>query len=475
MGWLILISRLPSFNFHPTRSNPDIYQNHPVDVHPTLCNQPINYSTNQVYLPNLLIMTILVKQARIVCTGSPYHGQTVDILVVDGNLSKISPAIDAQADRIISYPGLHVSIGWFDLFAHFGDPGLEHKETLETGASAAAAGGFTDVLLVPNTQPALFSKSQIEYVVNKGLSLPVSIHPMGCITRQAEGKELAEMYDMHHSGALAFSDGTQPVQKAGMLSKALQYVKTTGSPVIQVPDEQSLSVNGLINEGITSTRLGLPGKPALAEELMIARDIELLRYTGSTLHITGISTRKAVELIRAAKKEGLNLTASVTPYHLRFTEEDLGTYDTNLKVNPPLRTADDVAALREAINDGSIDCIASHHLPQHWDDKTCEFEYAKYGATGLESLFGAARPLFKDLNLFIDMLTKAPRQILRLPVPDIREGEKACLTLFAPDESYTFTDTMRRSKSANNPFTGKQLTGKPLGIIHKNQTTFTVS
>ncbi|HRF26058.1 MAG TPA: dihydroorotase, partial [Ferruginibacter sp.] len=239
--------------------------------------------------------------------------------------------------------------------------------------------------------------------------------------------------------------------------------------IIQIPDERSLSAHGLMHEGIVSTRLGLPGKPAIAEEIMIARDIELLRYTGSALHLTGISTRKGLQLIRDAKSEGLNLTCSVTPYHLSFTDEDLTGYDTNLKVYPPLRSADDRAALLEGLLDGTVDAIASHHMPQHSDDKVCEFEYAKHGMTTLESLFGVANRVVGNPGKLVELLAIASREILNLPVPVIREGEPACLTLFDPREQYTFTRDMIQSRSSNSPFIGQQLTGKVLGIIHEQK------
>lgn len=426
-------------------------------------------SPKPLYLPNLLNMTILLRQARILSPGSPHHQLVRDILVEDGIIREIAEKIEAPGARVIAREHLHISPGWMDLFAHFCDPGLEHKETLETGASAAAAGGFTHVCVIPNTNPAISQKAQVEYICHRSASLTVQVMPLGAVSRNTEGKELAEMYDMHDSGAVAFSDGTQPVQSGALMSKALQYVRKIGKPIIQIPDERSLSAHGLMHEGIVSTRLGLPGKPAIAEEIMIARDIELLRYTGSALHLTGISTRKGLNLVRDARAEGLNLTCSVAPYQLCFTDEDLAQYDTNLKVYPPLRTADDREALLEGLLDGSIDAIASHHMPQHSDDKVCEFEYAKHGMITLESLFGVVNPVIGDLEKLVQLLAIAPRKILNLPVPVIREGEPACLTLFDPRHTYTFNREMIRSRSYNSPFIGQTLTGKVLGIIHEQK------
>jgi len=414
-------------------------------------------------------MKVLIQQVRIISPSSPFNGKVTDILIEDGIIRQVADQISAEGAEVISHPDLHASIGWMDIFAHFDDPGFEHKETLISGAAAAAAGGFTDVMLVPNTNPAVSSKIQVEYIKQKASSLPVNIYPIGAITKNAEGKELAEMYDMHNSGAIAFSDGTQSLQSPGILLKALQYVLSIGATVLQVPNDKSISAHGLMNEGIMSTRLGLPGIPAIAEELMIARDIELLRYTGSKLHITGVTTKKGLELIAAAKAEGLQISFSVTPYHAWFCDEDLTAYDTNLKVNPPLRKKEDMLAIREAIQNGAMDGIASHHTPQHWDDKECEFEYAKNGMIGLETFFGVANTYGAPLETLVEKLTSAPRNLFGLDLPEIKEGHAASLTLFAPAEAYTFEKEMIRSISSNTPFIGKKLKGKVIGIVNKQQ------
>jgi dihydroorotase len=414
-------------------------------------------------------MKVLIKQATIISSSSPFNGQVKDILISNGIIQLISDEISEAADEIIAAPGLHISIGWMDIFAHFDDPGYEHKETLASGAAAAAAGGFTSIMVLPNTRPAVSEKSVVEYIKEKAAKLPVDIYPIASITKNAEGKELTEMYDMFASGAIAFSDGTQSLQSPGVLLKALQYVLPLNAVIIQVPDDKSISTHGLMNEGIVSTQLGLPGKPAIAEEIMIARDIELLKYTQSKLHITGVSTQKGIQLIRAAKEEGLDITCSVTPAHLWFCDRDLESYDTNLKANPPLRTSQDRDALQHALNEGWIDCIASHHLPQHWDDKTCEFEYAKYGMISLESLFGVANFFAKNIAALVEQLTIAPRKIFNVPLPEIKEGAVACLTLFDPYMQYVFDESQIRSVSRNNAFAGKKLKGKVLGTIHKNK------
>ena len=425
-------------------------------------------------------MKVLIKQATIVNAASPLNGLTKDILIIDGVINAIADTINEPADQLIVQDNLHVSIGWMDIYSHFCDPGLEYRETLETGANAAAAGGFTDVFVLPNTHPVIHNKLQVEYIIQKSKGLVANIHPLAAITKNADGAELAEMYDMHQNGAVAFTDGTNSTQSPGLLLKALQYVLAFDGTIIQVADDKSIAPQGLMNEGIVSTQLGLPGKPAIAEELMIARDIELVKYTGSKLHFTGVSTKKGIELINNAKAAGLNISFSVTPYHAVFNEEDLRQYDTNLKVNPPIRTTGDMLAVRAAILDGTADAIASHHIPQNYDNKVCEFEYAKNGMIGLESLFGVIcknLPLDTtdngwNLNKLITLLSASPRKIFNLALPEIKEGATACLTIFNPQSDYIFEAAMVASKSKNTPFIGIQLKGKVYGIINGDKTYF---
>ena len=418
-------------------------------------------------------MKLLIKQARIVDPASPFNGQAVDLLIDNGILTTISKEISEKADQEISIAGLHVSPGWVDCFAHFADPGYEHKETLATGAAAAAAGGFTDVMIMPNTSPAIHNKASVEYVLHKSHSLPVNIHPIGAVTRNTEGKELAEMYDMKSNGAIAFSDGINCIQSSGLLIKALQYIKAFDGVLIQVPDDKSINPQGLINEGILSTQLGLPGKPAIAEELIVSRDIALNSYAASKLHLTAISTAGSVEQLTHAKKEAQGITCSVTPYHLFFCEEDLTDYNTNLKVNPPLRTKSDREALRKAVRAGVIDCLATHHLPHEKDSKVIEFEYAQHGMIGLETAYAALRTCVEELSAekTIELLAVNPRKIFGLPAATIEEGQSACLTLFDPSAQWTVTPETLRSRSSNSPFIGKKLQGKVIGIFTKNSLT----
>jgi dihydroorotase len=413
-------------------------------------------------------MKILIKQARVVDPLSPFNGQSADIFIENGMITRIGKDLSIKNDKEIAIDGLHVSPGWVDVFANFGDPGHEFKETLETGAAAAAAGGFTDVMVIPNTNPVIHNKSGVEYILQKSRLLPVNIHPIGAITRNTEGKELAEMYDMKASGAIAFSDGINSIQSAGLLVKALQYVKAFGGILLQLPDDKSINPHGLMNEGIISTQLGLPGKPSLAEELIVARDIKLAGYADSNLHFTGVSSKKSLEYIKTGKAGGALISCSVTPYHLFFCDEDMQDYDTNLKVNPPLRTKEDRAALQEAIKDGTIDCIATHHLPHEYDSKVLEFEYARDGMIGLETAYAVMNTAMPGLSqeIWVRLLTSAPRRLFKLEERIIKEGSTASLTLFEPGKKWTVTKSDIHSRSINTPFIGKELTGKVTGIIN---------
>ena len=418
-------------------------------------------------------MSILIRQAKIVDSQSPFHNKVVDVLIENGKISNIGKNISKKAKKEIAIKGLHISLGFVDVFADYCEPGFEQKETLATGLKAAAAGGFTDVLLSPNTSPSISSKSVLQYVLKKTENDAVKIHPLGSITQEIEGKALAEMFDMKTFGAIAFTDGWKPVQNANLMLKALEYVKAFDGVLIQMPLNASLAAGGLMHEGNTSTKLGMAGIPVLAETVLLHRDIELLRYTNSRLHITGISTEEGVNMIRRAKKDGLNITCSVTPYHLALTDEALQGYDSAYKVSPVLRSEKDRQALIKGLKDGTIDCIASHHRPQEWDAKAKEFEYASDGMNVQENAFEIVNDAVGDkvaLERIIETFT-AGRKIFGLEEGSIQEGSIANISLFLPTEKNTVSEENIQSLSRNNPFIGKTLNGKVDGIIHNNQST----
>ncbi len=405
--------------------------------------------------------SLLIKNATISDPLSALHGKRSDILIRKGSISSIGKNLKEKADKVIEGKNLHVSPGWVDVLADYCDPGYEHKESISSGLAAAAAGGFTDVIIVPNTQPAITTKSVLEYVQKKGSGHDAQLHVLGAVSKNIEGKDLAEMMDMWHAGAIAFSDGWHPIQNAGLMLKALEYVKAFNGIIVQLPVHAALAQGGLMNEGETSVRLGMSGIPNIAESLLVQRDIELVRYTGSRIHFSGVSTPESLALIKAAKKEGLDVTCSVTPYHLLFTEQALQQYESVYKVEPPLRTEAERKQLVKALSDGTIDCIATHHRPQDWDAKVKEFEYAQPGMIGQEtclSMLIAAAPKV-DITRWVELLSVNPRKIFGLPQATIAEGTKANITVFDPEASWVYDTSNKQSLGINSPWIGKELTG----------------
>ena len=417
-------------------------------------------------------MQVHIRKARVIDPQSGFHDKVVDILVVDGIIQNIGASVSSKSATVIEAKGLCVSPGWVDVFADYREPGFEQKETIASGLACAADGGFTDVLLAPNTQPALSTKSIIQFVLGKAKGNVVNLHPIGAATQQTEGKDLAEMLDMRDNGAVAFSDGWRPVQQSNLMLKALEYVKAFHGTMIQVPVDGSLAAGGLMNEGIISTGLGMAGIPSLAETIIVHRDIELLRYTNSRLHLTGISTAESVAMVRKAKAEGLAITCSVTPYHLALTDEALTGYDSVYKVSPPLRTEADRMALIAGLKDGTIDCIASHHRPQEWDAKAKEFEYAADGMAIQEIAFNVlweSVSKYISVERLVEAIAIIPRDIFGLEGQEIKKGSKASLTLFTINGHHTLDPGSVKSASRNNPFIGNRLSGKVIGILNNKQ------
>lgn len=419
-------------------------------------------------------MSLLLKNARIVDPQSPHNGKNVDILIENGVIKSIKAGIKTDRNiKTIESGNLHVSPGWFDMQANFRDPGFEYKEDLASGMSAAAAGGFTGVAVMPSTHPPVHTKAEVEYIINKttAITSPVQVHPVGCISYNLEGKDIAEMYDMHRSGAVAFSDDKKPVSNSGLLMRALLYSKNFNGLVISHCDDKSISQDGKMNEGVMNTRLGLKGIPALAEELMIARNIYLAEYTGARIHFSSVTTERSAELIREAKAKGLEVTASVNAHHLALDESLLEDFDTNYKVTPPLRTKSDTEALRKALADGTIDAIASDHSPEDIENKEVEFDHAAFGILGLETAYALVNTHRGKLRTetIVNRLAVRPREILNLEVPIIAEGEKANLTFFDPDIEWTFEPKHIRSKSKNTPLIGSTFKGRVLGVYNRKQ------
>jgi dihydroorotase len=407
-------------------------------------------------------MSLIIKNAIISDPLSVHNGKKADILIRKGSIAAIGRNLKEKADRVIEGEDVHVSPGWVDVLADYCDPGYEQKETIETGLKAAAAGGFTDVLVVPNTYPAIATKSILEYVQQKSAGNKVNLHVLGAVSKNIEGKDLAEMMDMRYAGAIAFSDGWHPVQNAGLMTKALEYVKAFDGIIVQLPVMASLADGGLMNEGEMSVRLGMSGIPNIAESLLVQRDIELVRYTGSRIHFSGITTKESLALIKAAKKDGLQVTCSVTPYHLLFTDDMLQGYDSVYKVEPPLRTEAERKALVKALADGTIDCIATHHRPQEWDAKAKEFEYTLPGMIGQETCFAmlqAAAPAI-EAEQWARLLSVNARKIFGLPEVKIEEGQPARITIFDRAADWIYTTGNKQSKGVNSPWIGKEIKGK---------------
>lgn len=417
-------------------------------------------------------MNLLIKQATVIDPTSSHNGRVVDILIEKGIITQIKKTINPEKGvKTIEAEGLHVSLGWIDMQVNFCDPGFEHKETLQNGIKAASKGGFTGVCVMSGTNPPLHNKAQIEYVVNKTKNNVVNIYPVGTISFNQEGKDLSEMYDMKLSGAIAFSDYKNPIKDAGLILRALQYSTNINSFIITHCDDKTISHGGQMNEGVTSTKLGLKGMPALAEEIMLQRNLQILEYAGGKMHIPTISTKASVDLIKKAKAKKLNVTCGVAAYNLLLDESNLEGFDTNFKLNPPLRTKEDIDSLKKGIADGTIDVIVSDHSPQDIESKDLEFDYAENGMIGLESCFGVLNTALSKIELekTIETLTANPRKILGLEPLTIKENIEANLTLFCPNYKYTFDKSHIASLNKNSAFIGKELTGKVYGVINNDE------
>jgi dihydroorotase len=414
-------------------------------------------------------MSTLLKSATIIDASSQFNNQKKDILITNGVIEKIEDSIPSKSDyTVVTLENLHVSCGWFDTSVSFGEPGFEERENIHNGLNTAANSGFTAVAVNSNTNPYIDNKSAVEFLINKSNGFATKLFPIASLTQKSNGKEMAELYDMQQSGAIAFGDYKKPLENDNLMKVALLYAQNFNGLVLSFPKNNAIAGDGLANEGANSTRLGLKGIPALAEHLQIARDLFLLAYTGGKLHIPTISTEKSVTLVKEAKKKGLQVTCSVSAHHLTLTDDELIHFDGNVKVNPPLRTTKDCKALVKGIKEGVIDVITSDHNPIDIENKKVEFSAAKNGTIGLESLFGVIN---KKLTLeeSIACITTKPRAIFGIETSNIETGQKADFTLFNPETAYTFTKEAILSTSKNSAFLGKELKGKAYGIFANNQ------
>lgn len=413
-------------------------------------------------------MNLIIREATIIDSKSPFHNQMVDVKIKSGTIEKIGSKIpNENGFEEIKLENLHLSQGWFDSSVSFGEPGYEERETIANGLNVAAKSGFTAVALQPNSFPIIDNQAQINFVKNKAKGAATELYPIGAFTKDSEGKDMAELFDMKNAGAIAFGDYNKDIDNANLLKIGLQYVQDFDGLLIAYSQDANIKGNGVVNEGVVSTRLGLKGNPNLAEELQISRNLFLLEYTGGKLHIPTISTAKSVELIKNAKAKGLNVTCSAAVHHLVLNDEKLEGFDTRYKVSPPLRTEEDRKALIEGVNNNTIDMITTDHNPIDIEHKKMEFEGSKNGTIGLESAFGALTTVL-PLEKIIEKFTSS-KILFGIENSSIKEGEKANITLFNPNGNWTFEKENILSKSKNSAFLGTEMKGKVYGIYHQNK------
>ena len=413
-------------------------------------------------------MNLVIRKAKIIDPKSPFHNQTVDVKITNGVIDAIGNSVSNDANyQEFQQEGLHLSQGWFDTSVSLGEPGFEDRETIANGLIVAAKSGFTGIALQPNSHPIIDNQSQVHFVKQKAVNSATDLYPIGALTKNSEGKDLAELYDMKNAGAVAFGDYGKSLSNANLLKIGLQYVQDFDGLVIAFAQDETIKGNGVVNEGVVSTRLGLKGIPNLAEELIIARNLFLLEYTGGKLHIPTVSTAKSVALIKEAKAKGLAVTCSVAVHHLVLTDEKLDGFDTRYKVSPPLRTEADRQALLTGVIDNTIDCITSDHNPIDIEHKKMEFDLAKNGTIGLESAFGALLTVL-PLEKVIEKLTSGDI-VLNIEKQVIDINSKANLSLFEIGSNWIFSKEAILSKSKNSAFLGQPMQGKALGIYNNGK------
>ena len=421
-------------------------------------------------------MKYLIKDCKIVDKRSKLNGKRVDILVEKGKIADLGKNLKDDNAKVIKGKSLCASVGWMDIGTHLGEPGYEHRETFESLAEAALAGGYTDLVTMPKSIPAIQSKAQIKNLILTGQSIGVDIHPLGALSNDLQGENITEFMDMHHGGAVGFTDGLIPVEKGGLLLRALQYVKSFDGVIMHHPNDESIANGDLIHEGEISTSMGMKGSPSLAEELTVYRDVQLNAYSESKLCLHLISSAESISIIKSQKKKDQNLTAGVSYLSLIKTHEDLTDFDSNLKVKPILRSAKDRKALQKSLSDGTLDYISSNHVPLEIEKKHLEYPYASHGAIGLETTFAALNtyvPKVVDLETIIEKLTTGPRSVLNIKTPTLAIGEMAKLTIFDPTTEWTYDKQSIKSTSHNSPFIGDRFTGKVIATVNGNKVYFT--
>ena len=407
---------------------------------------------------------LVLKNGTII---DPHHKKTIhgDVWIKDGTIAGVGGFKAPKSSETVDCSGKVITHGFCDLHVHFREPGREDKETLQTGSLAAMAGGFTRVCVMPNTNPPLDSPESINFIREKAENCPIHIHPIGAVTKSQDGNDLTEMGLMHQEGAVAFSDDGLPIQDGAMMRIALEYATLVDVPIINHAEDVCLRAEGVMHEGRISTHLGLPGNPDLAESAMVHRDLELAEFTGARLHVPHVSSAKAVHHIREMKQKNKNVTAEVTPHHIFFNDDALTSFNTHLKVAPPIRTEEDRRALIQAVKEGTIDCIATDHAPHTIEDKETTFDLASFGMIGLESCFGAVYKVLVDqeglqLEEVIALLTAKPRAIMGFDPDLFTLGRAAEINVIDADKEWTFEREHVRSRSINSPFYGEPLKGK---------------
>ena len=420
-------------------------------------------------------MKILLKNISIIHPEQKINEKNIDILLTDGVISRIGKLNkdEIKDAEVFDLTDKIVVPGFFDMHVHLREPGREDEETVVTGCNAAANGGFTGIACMPNTEPAIDSAEVLEFIHKQASNHLVDVRVVAAATLGRKGEIISPMAELHEAGAVGFSDDGAAVKTAAILKRSLEYSKMYNLPIVEHCEDESFT-GGAMNEGLNSTMLGLPPIPSISEELIVMRDIIVSEYTGGKVHLTHISTKNTVEMIRDAKKKGLNVTAEVTPHHFSLSDDAVKTYDTNTKMNPPLRTKKDVEELLKGLKDGTIDCIASDHAPHSLEEKEAEFEKAPNGIIGLETEIGLAltelyHKKILSLEELIEKMSINPRKILNLPVPDFSEGAEANFTILDLNEIWTVDINSSKSKSKNSPFDKKLLTGRSVAVINKKK------